>query len=145
MNNPSTQKRPPLRREVRPIPQQQEEKKERIKTWMAVAMIIVALCVDGAQALLILLGIGLALGTIITVVAYLVFWIWFMLLGVSFAANPKKLLTVGIGGIGEALPIFNFLPAFTAMIATVVFMTKAEDKGGVVGKAASLAQGKAKI
>ncbi len=144
MKEKPLQNYPPLKRPVRTIPQKSEEKRERISVWVGASMIIVALCVDVAQALLIILGIGLALGSIITIVAYFVFWIWFMILGVSFITNPKKLLTVGIGGAVEALPLFNFLPAFTAMIATVVFMTKAEDKGGMIGKAASLAQGKIK-
>jgi len=109
------------------------EKKERIKPWMAACMIIVALCVDGMQVLLFFLG------PITSVAAYFGFWIWFMLLKVPFTASPKKLLTMGATAIGEFF--LGFLPVFTAGIATVVFMTVAEDKGGLLGKLAGAAQG----
>src|SRR3989344_2803714 len=131
-----------LRRPVRQVAQQQEEKKERIKLWMAACMIIVALCVDAAQAVLTLLGVGLVFGPIISVVAYFAFWIWFLILGVSFTKSPKKLAAMGGGAIIELF--LSFLPGFTAGITATIFMTKAEDKGGIIGKAASMAQGKIK-
>jgi len=139
---PNQNTRAPLRRPVRPVPEQQEEKKERIKKWMAACMIIVALCVDAAQALLTVLAIGTILGPIISIVAWFGFWVWFMLLGVSFVSNPKKLMTMGTAGIVEIIPIFGALPAFTAGVAITVFMTMAEDKGGIIGKAAGAVQGK---
>jgi len=137
--------RTPLRRPVMAIPEQQEEKRERIKKWMAACMIIVALCVDAAQALLTALAIGAVLGPLITIVAWFGFWVWFLILRVSFVSNPKKLLTMGGAGIVEIIPIFGALPAFTAGIAITVFMTMAEDKGGIIGKAAGAMRGKIKV
>jgi len=134
--------RAPLRRPVRQIPEQQEQKRERIKKWMAACMIILALCVDAAQAILTALAIGAVLGPIITAVAWFGFWVWFMILGVSFVSNPKKLATMGTAGILEVVPVLGALPAFTAGIAITVFMTMAEDKGGIIGKAAGALQGK---
>ncbi|MFH0804531.1 MAG: hypothetical protein V1896_02935 [Candidatus Zambryskibacteria bacterium] len=135
--------RAPLRRPVKTIIQKPAEKKERIKTWMAVCMIIVALCVDGAQALLTVLVVGIVMGPIISAIAYFTFWVWFMVLGVSFTKSPKKLGVMGGSAVLEFL--FSFLPGFTAGITAVVFMTKAEDKGGLLGKVASVAQGKTKL
>jgi len=132
----------PLRRPVRPIPVEQEQKRERIKKWMAACMIIVAGCVDAIQALLTALAIGAVLSPVISTVAWFGLWVWFMILGVSFVSNPKKLLTMGTAGILEVVPVLGALPAFTAGIAITVFMTMAEDKGGIIGKAAGALQGK---
>lgn len=120
-----------------------EEKKQRIKVWMAACMIIVALCIDGFQALLTFVGIGLVLGPIIGVAAYFGFWIWFMLLGVSFIKSPKKLGAIGGAALIEMS--LSFLPGFTAGVTAVVLMTMAEDKGGIIGEVASVAQGKARV
>lgn len=114
----------------------QEQKKERIKTWMAACMVIVALCVDGLQWLLFFIG------PIISIGAYFAFWIWFKILGVSFVGSPKKFGTMGVTALTET--VFGFLPVFTLGILAVVLMTMAEDKGGMLGKAAGLAQGKLK-
>lgn len=136
------QNRMPLRRPVRAIPQAQEQKKERIKMWMTACMVIVALCVDLTQTILTLFGIGLVVGPIIGAVAYFAFWVWFMLLGVSFTKNLKKLGVMGLSALIEMS--FSFLPGFTAGVAATIFMTMAEDKDGLLGKAASMAQGKIK-
>ena len=103
---------------------------------MGICMIIVALFVDGMQALLFFLG------PITSVAAYFGFWVWFKILGVSFTASPKKFGAMGATALGELF--LGFLPVFTAGIAAVVFMTMAEDKGGIIGKAAGMAQGKIK-
>jgi hypothetical protein len=103
-----------------------QEKKDRIKTWVAACMIIVALFVDTVQLLLTILLIGVVMGPIISAVAYLAFWIWFKILGVSFMGSPKKFGTMGATVVGELF--LSFLPVFTAGITTVIVMTKAEDK-----------------
>jgi hypothetical protein len=117
-----------LRRSVRQFPQQPEEKKERIVTWMAVCMIIVALFIDAIQLILTLLLIGVFICPVISVVSYFVFWVWFKMLGVSFLGSPKKFGTMGATIVGEIF--LSFLPVFTAGITTVIVMTKAEDKLG---------------
>lgn len=121
-----------------------DEKRERIKIWVAACMVIIALTVDGSQMVLTALGIGLVLGPILSVCAYTAFWIWFMILGVSFTSNPKKLFSFGGSGIAEIIPLFGALPVFTAGIITVVMLTMAEDKGGIIGEAAGAMQGKLK-
>lgn len=138
---PQTQSRTALRRPVRTFVQQ-EQKEERIKTWQGAGLIIMALSVDGFQALLTAVGIGLVLGPIISAISYFSFWIFFMMLGVSFVKSPKKLGVVGGTAIIETL--LSFLPGLTAGVASVVFMTWAEDKGGIIGQAAGMASGKIK-
>lgn len=139
MEDTLVQNQTALRRPVRAISQANEDKKLRIKTWMAACMAIVALSIDGFQALLSLVGIGLIFGPIISVVAYFGFWIWFMILGVSFVGNPKKLMATGVGAIMEFV---SFLPGFSLSVITTVLITIAEDKGGIIGKVAQGVQGK---
>lgn len=128
MDEKSQQNRQILRRPIRPIPQQ-AEKRERIKIWMGVCLIILALFIDGFQALLTAFGIGLVFGPIISVAAYFTFWIIFMILGVTFIKNPKKIAVVGGSAIIEFF--LSFLPGFSAGVAAIVFITIAEDKSGL--------------
>ncbi len=139
--NENSQQKTALRRPVRTIPQQ-EQKRERIKVWVGLSLVILALCIDGFQALLTAVGIGLVLGPVISVAAYTAFGIIFAMFGVSFIKSPKKL---GVVGGSALIEIFlSFLPGFSAGVVAVVLMTMAEDKGGIIGKAASAAQGKIK-
>lgn len=133
------QKRNLVRRTVQRF--EMPEKKERIKVWVAFALSILALCVDGAQALLTGIAIGVVLSPIISVVSYFAFWVIFMILGVSLVQNPKKLAAMGGAGLAELIPLFNALPAFSAGIITVILLTMAEDKGGIIGEAAGMIQG----
>ena len=141
-----TLQKPSLRRPVRQFQPQQEERRERIKIWMAACLVIVAFSIDCFEMLLEWLGIGVfGLSTLLSVCATVIFWIWFMMLGVSFT-SPKKLTTsVTTAGL-EIIPgldaLFGFI--WTAGIIILVLMTRAEDKGGVLGKIASAAQGKIK-
>lgn len=132
-----------IRRSV-PLPVQPEQKKERIKVWMAAILVIMALFVDGAQALLTVFAIGVAISPVITAVAYFAFWVIFLILGVPLLENPKKLAAMGGAGLAEIIPAFNVIPAFTAGIILVIITTMAEDKGGIIGEAAGLMQGKFK-
>ncbi len=119
-----------------------EEKKERIKTWMLVAMGTTALSIDGFNALLNLVVIGEVLSSIISVAATLAFTIWFWMLGVSFVKSPKKLAAMGGQAIIGLIPVLNTLPELTVGVLATALMTMAEDKGGIIGKAAGVAQGK---
>ena len=139
MDEEYAQNKTALRRPVRRI-KIQTERPERIKSWMGWAMAILALCVDAAQAILTAVGIGLVVGPIISAVAYFAFWVLFKMLGVSFTGNPKNLLALGGSSILEFL--LSFLPAFSAGVIAVILITMAEDKGGIIGKAAGAMQNK---
>jgi len=118
---------------------QEEEKRERIKVWMAICLAVVALFVDGIQVLLTPLVV---VGPVITVAAYFGFWLWFKLLKVSFISNPKKLAWFALPGLIDVF--LNVLPGTTASVVATTIITMAEDKGGIIGKVAEAAQGRIK-
>ncbi len=136
----------PLRRPVRVIPQQEEdgEKKQRIKLWMATIMAVVSLSIDAFNALLNLLGVGEILSSVISPVASFAFVVWFWILGVSFIKNPKKLVAMGGQAIIGLIPVINTLPELTLGVVVTILLTRSEDKGGLLSKATSITQGKIK-
>jgi hypothetical protein len=139
-NQPKT----PLKRPVRTFSQPQPAKKERIKVWMGALIILTALSIDIFQGILNPLAIGAVLGPIISVCADLVFIIWFWILGIGFIKNPKNFAAMGIQALVGLVPILNTVPELTLGITAIVFMTIAEDKGGIIGEVAGMAQGKVK-
>jgi hypothetical protein len=145
MDETSPQNRMPLRRPVMNYDAPPEEKKERIKTWMGTTIVLTALLVNGVVALLNFVVIGdVGLGSIILGVANLPFILWFWFLDVSFTKNPKNLAVMVIQALIGLIPILNTLPELTVGVLIIVLLTRAEDKGGMLGKAVSLAEGKMK-
>ena len=128
-----------LRRPVRPVPQQQGEGRRRISWWMGWAMIITAISIDLFEALLNVLIIGEFLSPIISICADVLFWIWFMILGVSFSKNPKNLATMLIQALIGLMPGLDILPELTVGVFVLVKLTQSEDKGGIIGKMAHAA------
>ena len=143
-NSPQTQNQTPLRRPVMAASQQQEEKKERIPLWLGACMVIVAACIDIFEAILDILLIGEILSPIISVCADVGFWIWFKILGVGFTKNPKNLAAMGIQALIGITPGLDILPELTLGVLVIVLTTRSEDKGGLLSKAAGMAQAKIK-
>lgn len=143
-NSPQTPNRTALRR-PRTVAEAREEIKTTISNWMGVALIATAGCIDLFQALLNILIVGEVFSTIISVCADFVFIIWFWMLGISFTKNPKNLAAMGGQALIGLIPVINTLPELTLGVLAVVLITKAEDKGGLLGKAAGMAQGKTKV
>ncbi|MBI4132741.1 MAG: hypothetical protein HY473_01405 [Candidatus Sungbacteria bacterium] len=96
-------------------------------------MVGVAAGVDGAQGLLDLLGIGVILSIPISIVAWLTFYLWFKMKGVSFGGaklgrsgssslvrNPLFIIAAALGI--EMVPFVNALPAWTAAIITALLV-----------------------
>jgi hypothetical protein len=133
-----------LRRPVRTIPEAKEEIKMTISNWMGAALIITAGSIDAFQALLNVLVIGEVFSTIISICADVLFIIWLWMLGVSFVKKPKKLAAMGIQAVVGLIPVLNTLPELTLGILAIVLITRSEDKGGLLGKAAGMTQGKIK-
>ena len=116
------------------------EPSHRISKIMGAMLIITAFCVDAFEMLLEWLGIGmLGLSTLLSICATVVFWIWLKILGVSFVASPKKFATMGITSFLEIIPGLDALFGFvwTVGIIALVLITRSEDKGGLLGQAAS--------
>ena len=103
-----------------------EKKKDgpRISPMMAIFMVIIALLIDGTQFLLGLLVIGLVLNWIVSFFAWLTYYIWLKILGISMsdAKGMKIMLSLG-----------NMFPAWAAFaILTIMFEYAAQAK--VIGK-----------
>ena len=141
-NSPQTQTKTPLKRPVMQY-NQPEEKKERIPLWLGACMVIVAACIDAFEAILDVLLIGEVLSPVISVCADVGFWIWFKIRGVGFTKNPKNFATMGTQAIIGLIPGLDILPELTLGVLTIVLMTRSEDKGGLLSKAAGMASGNA--
>lgn len=131
-----------LRRPVRSYSNDEPESRERIKDWMAVALVAFAFFVDLSEFVITWIGfikIGGIVSSVVSVVAGFVFWLWFLMLGVPAVSNVKQF---AVRGVTFALEIFPFLDAIPLLswawtmgtIATII-ITRSEDKGGIISKA----------
>lgn len=102
----------------------QTEKDKEIKPVTGTFMIIVALLFDGIQAGINLIPIvGQILSFLISIFAFLTFWVWFKMNGVSFA-KPKRAGSMGVGFLVELIPVLNMLPAWTLAVFLIISDTK---------------------
>jgi hypothetical protein len=139
MEESSPQNQTALRRPVRQIQIEEEERKERISKAMGWCLISTAAFIDLAEALLTVLAIGLVLNPIISVCADVIFIIWFKILGVSFIKKPKNLAAMGIQALIGIIPGADALPELTVAVFILVKITQSEDRGGLIGKVAGIA------
>ncbi len=108
-------------------------KRNRVSIFLGGLMIAVAVVIDIVQWFFDLLVFGLvtailtlAINSLISVGAWLLFYIWFRLHQVDFI-SPKRLLVLGGSAIGEIASL-GILPAWSLGIGALVFMTWAEDR-----------------
>jgi len=103
--------------------------RSRISFVTGLFLIATAAVFDGVSFLLTPL---LGLGSIVTVFAYILLFVWFALLGVQFMSGKKalqKLGTMGGTAIIDALPVIGGLaPAITVGVIIVIIITYFEDK-----------------
>ncbi len=113
------------------------EKRIRIGGMQGLFMIGVALTIDGVQFLINLIPIvGWMIVSILSVGVSLMFWTWFKLNGVSFIKGKTALLRVAALSVGtfvEIFPIFNSIPAWTAVVGITVITVILEDKVQNIG------------
>ncbi|HEY4515963.1 MAG TPA: hypothetical protein VJH67_02120 [Candidatus Paceibacterota bacterium] len=121
--------------------QEEPEKKQRIKLWMGACLIAAAGSIDLIQALLTLVAIGIVISPIISVGATFLFWLWLTILGVPFGTSPKRLAIMATQAVAELFPAIDALPILTTGTILLVLITRSEDRGGIIGKVASKAQG----
>lgn len=89
-----------------------------------ILMLIVALFFDGIQALFQLIPVaGQILAMIIGLLAYLTFFLWFMLKGQRFLTAGKIIAMTGTLFV-EIIPIVNALPAWTLSIVLMFITSK---------------------
>lgn len=120
-----------------------EEKRERIKTWMAACIVIVALCIDLFEMLLTWLGIGVFITPVIVPCVTLIFWIWYKFLDIPFVSSPKNFANLTITSLFELIPGLDAIPlisfGWTVGAIIMVIMVRAEDKGGILGEISNMA------
>lgn len=78
---------------------------------------------------------------LISVWAWLTFYVWFKIHGVSFM-NAKRFAVLNGGALIEMIPIVNSLPAWTLAVFLLIATTRAEElleKAGPLGTIASKA------
>lgn len=60
------------------------------------------------------------------VFAWLTFWFWFKMKGISLITDKKRLLTVGGVSFIELIPALSALPSWIALVLIIYFLNKAE-------------------
>jgi ABC-type proline/glycine betaine transport system permease subunit len=68
---------------------------------------------------------------LVTIFAWLTFYVWFKMRGISFA-TPKRASVLGVGTIVDLIPIVGAL-AWTAMIITLALDSKIKKVAPVLG------------
>lgn len=100
--------------------------KVKIDNITATMMISTALLVDGIQIFLTMIFIGPFVNWLISIFAWMTFFLWFALKGVKFTANPKRVFTFMGGSLCEVIPGIASLPVWTATITMTILTIKAE-------------------
>lgn len=120
------------------------EKKQTIGTFTAMALVGVAILFDGLQIIATFLHIlpiplvATALATLIpfyiSIVAQMIFFMWFALLGVNANAGNRvfsKRFFIAMGTfIAEFVPLINALPVITVSVISLIAVSRAEDALG---------------
>ena len=107
------------------------ERREITKITMGL-MVGVALFYDVIQAGLDLLPfVGWILSPLVSIPAFLTFYIWFKIYGRNFM-TPKRALAMGAGVIIEMIPILNILPGWTIAVLFLIGIEKAEKIASIV-------------
>lgn len=92
-------------------------------------MIITALLIDGTQFLLTASVVLIPLTWLFTILAFIMFPLWFMLSGVKYGGGKggRKLLIMLASAVAELAPLINGLPALSAGVIGTVLQTRLED------------------
>jgi hypothetical protein len=104
------------------------EKRDRLGTFQAVLLNATAIIIDALQLVLGLMIIGFVLNTLITVMAWLSYFLWYKLLDISFidAGLRKAVLFMGTGLI-EVIPFINGIPTWTLSVILMILIVRHED------------------
>ena len=93
----------------------------------SIAVAITALVDIGQFILNLAGGTGVIINRFVTVAAYASFAVWFTLRKVS-VLDPEILKGLIAGGVAEALPVIDSLPALTVSVIRVIKQSRAEDR-----------------
>ena len=90
-------------------------------------MLATAVLFDVVQALINLIPVvGQILSFFISIFAFMTFWLWFKMYGVSFSKG-KNLKNLGFGFLIEMIPVVDILPAWTFAVFRLIAAKKLED------------------
>lgn len=98
------------------------KKEKKLSSTTIFLLIIVALFFDLLQ----IIFTFLFLGWLISFYAFMTFWLWFKLKGISFA-TPKRSGIAGGGFIIELVPFLNMLPAWTLAVTLIILDVKSKE------------------
>ena len=93
-----------------------------------ILMISIAIVFDGIEFVLGLIGIGIILNRILTLIEYLIFFTWFWFIGVKFTG--KATTAMGRTFIAEMIPVVGSLPGLTLGVYLVIKSHEARLKEG---------------
>lgn len=96
-----------------------EEKEKGLKHATVILMIGTAVFFDVLQWLMAFILMDWAVGFF----AYLTFFVWFRMHGISFM-KPKRLLVMGGSALIEMIPVVSALPAWTAAVTYLAMESK---------------------
>ncbi|MCK5021856.1 MAG: hypothetical protein KAR54_01235 [Candidatus Pacebacteria bacterium] len=96
----------------------------KIDKTTATFMVIIAFLIDGIQGFLTLILIGPFVNWLISIFAWLTFFLWFAIKGVRFSKDTKSLLMFTGGGLMEVIPLIASLPGWTITIISLVTRNK---------------------
>lgn len=140
-----------IREKNRWNPNKKEEEREKPKSSLPggtiTLMMVTAGITDAVQAFLLLFAIGAVLNTFITVFMICVFFLWFLMHGVSFI-TPKRFGAMFAGSIVELVPALNAIPTWTATVGYIIATTRVAEivekvpGGKTIAMATSIKSGK---
>ncbi len=102
--------------------------KSRINMVNAIFLILVALIIDGVQIFLDFIIIGLVVNYIIDIYAWLIFFVWLKLLGISMfnAKGTRTMIFLGVALGIELIPFINALPGWTVFAVLTVINDRSQ-------------------
>lgn len=119
--------------------------KERISGGTKAALIATSLAWQGIGFFA---GMVPVVGSVWEWTGYIVFFVWFAILGVSFMQGKDAVKKFGamLGGlITESIPFLNMIPAQTASVLYVIYTTRREDRDKARQSAAKAANDNHKL
>lgn len=105
------------------------EDRNRMSGFHSGTLISVAVFFEVVQVILSLIPfIGGLIASLITLFAFLVFWVWFHVLGIGFFDTTLRLVVRMTMLFTEIIPYVNMLPILTIGTILVIWQVRHEDK-----------------
>ncbi len=104
-------------------------KRNRINNFNATALVSIAILIDTFQFLFGLIPfIGGIIGSFIGLLSFMIFWVWYKMLRITFGDKMKKFVIRFSFYILDFIPFIGMLPLFTVGVIVTIKTTRDEDK-----------------